>query len=104
MEECIDRAPIHIQDEIIEEFCHSPQLHKVVQGNYGNYVIQKCLVVMSDKNVIKLIEKIIECLKDIYDYKIQLKWGQKILIEAIDKIIQRNPQMHGQADRLKKNL
>jgi len=42
---------------------------------------------MSDKNVLKLIEKIIECLKDIYDYKIQLKWGQKILIEAIDKII-----------------
>lgn len=23
VEECIDRAPSHIQDEIIEEFCHS---------------------------------------------------------------------------------
>ena len=42
---------------------------------------------MEDKNVVKLIEKIIDCLKDIYDYKIQLKWGQKILLEALDKLM-----------------
>jgi hypothetical protein len=59
---------------------------------------------MSERNVVKLMEKIIDCLKDMYDYKIQAKWGQKILIQAIDQLKMKNPGAGSEAARLKTTL
>jgi hypothetical protein len=59
---------------------------------------------MSERNVVKLMEKIIDCLKDMYDYKIQAKWGQKILIQAIDQLKTKNPGAGSEAARLKTTL
>jgi hypothetical protein len=39
IEACIKRAPSEVQESIIQEFCESPVLDKVVQSLFGNYVI-----------------------------------------------------------------
>ena len=43
IEVCIDRAPIGIQDEIVAEFCESSDLNRVVQSQFGNFVLQNSI-------------------------------------------------------------
>lgn len=39
IEVCIDKAPKKVQQEIIKEFCDSKILQKVVNSNFGNFVL-----------------------------------------------------------------
>lgn len=43
IEVCIDKAPIEIQDEIVAEFCDSPDLNRVIQSQFGNFVLQNSI-------------------------------------------------------------
>lgn len=43
IEVCIDKAPKKVQHEIIKEFCDSKILQKVVNSNFGNYVLQNSI-------------------------------------------------------------
>ena len=43
IEICIDKAPLAVQTQILREFADSIYLHKVVESNFGNYVLQNSL-------------------------------------------------------------
>ena len=64
IEVCIKEAPLKIQDEIIEEFCLSQDLYKVVQCNFGNYVLQNSIedYCKNPSQRYKIIKNIIGCL------------------------------------------
>ena len=82
---CIDRAPLELQDKIVKEFCSSSCLHKVVQGNFGNFVLQKSIehYMKSRHNKLELIASIIKCLDEVSDYKVQEKWGDQLLLRYL---------------------
>ena len=44
IEVCIDKAPVEIQDQIVAEFCESSDLNRVVQSQFGNFVLQNSIV------------------------------------------------------------
>ena len=61
-------------------------LHKVVHSNFGNYVLQNSIesYCKAEHQRIKLIERIISCLHDVNDYKLQTRWGREILSRFIN--------------------
>jgi hypothetical protein len=85
IEVCIDRAPIGIQDEIVAEFCESSDLNRVVQSQFGNFVLQNSIASQNnpkqqgycktEQQRIKLIHAIIMSIQEVTDYKVQTKWG-----------------------------
>jgi hypothetical protein len=88
IEVCIDKAPKKVQHEIIREFCDSKMLSKVVNSNFGNFVLQNSLKTYckSEEQRNLLIERIIQSLKEVQDYKVQVKWGEDILHSFVEKV------------------
>ena len=88
IEVCIDQAPKKVQAEIMKEFCDSSILHKVVNSNFGNFVLQNSLKTYckSEEQKNFLIECIILCLSQVCDYKVQVKWGDEILLSFIEQV------------------
>lgn len=43
IENSINQAPIDLQTKIVREFIESDHLYKVVESNFGNYVLQNTL-------------------------------------------------------------
>lgn len=39
IENCIQKAPADVQKTILTEFIQSKELYKVVESNFGNYVL-----------------------------------------------------------------
>jgi hypothetical protein len=81
IENSINIAPVELQRRIVQEFIQSEFLHKVVQSNYGNYVLQNTLDKYCKCTATKLdlIEAIIGCLLQVSEYKLQQKWGKDII-------------------------
>lgn len=79
----------------MKEFCSSPCLHKVVQGNFGNFVLQKSIehYLKSRHNKLELIASIIKCLDEVSDYKVQEKWGDQLLVRYLNDL-EALPGMH----------
>lgn len=89
IEACIQRASEAVQDQIIDEFCASHQLEKVVQSLFGNYVLQNSLknYLVRDETKLKLIESIIKRLDKVTVIDIQFKWGTDILKPNLETIL-----------------
>ena len=88
IEICIDKAPEDQQKAIIEEFINSNILHKVVESNFGNYVLQHTLGKYCKCQQVKeqLLTAIMQCLSNVTEFKVQEKWGQKILSVQISEL------------------
>ena len=88
IENCILKAPVDIQRSILTEFVTSKELYKVVESNFGNYVIQNSLdkYCKCEQTKVKLINAIINCIPEINEYKLQQKWGNEILMKFIKKL------------------
>lgn len=82
--------------DIIKEFCDSTILYKVVSSNFGNFVLQNSIKTYckfeDQRNV--LIEKIVLCLKEVTDYKVQVKWGEEILLNFIEQVQDQDAYEH----------
>lgn len=74
--------------DIINEFCESTILYKVVSSNFGNFVLQNSIKTYckSEEQRNILIEQIILSLKEVTDYKVQVKWGEDILLNFIEQV------------------
>lgn len=64
IENSINNAPLDLQRRIIREFIESEYLYKVVESNFGNYVLQNTLDEYSKckETSYDLIEAITDCL------------------------------------------
>jgi len=74
IENSIEQAPVEKQKEIIQEFVDSSNLEKVVESDFGNYVLQNTLKKYCHgchDAKLDLIEAIIDCLPNVSEYKIQ---------------------------------
>lgn len=72
IEICIEKAPTNIQHEIFDELCTSINLPKVIQSQFGNYVLQKSLkeFCKTNEQKIKMLKAIIKCLTEVNEYKV----------------------------------
>lgn len=88
IETCIDRAPLELQEKILKEFCSSPCLHKVVQSNFGNFVLQKSIqhYFKLKRHKLELIARIIKSLDEVSDFKVQEKWGDQLLVRYLNDL------------------
>jgi len=88
VEYCIKLSPLEKQILIVDEFCSSQNLHSVVEGDYGNYVLQNSLdqYLKSNELKVRLIDSIINCIDKLKNQKTQIKWCDKILAMNIKKL------------------
>lgn len=77
----------------MQEFINSKILYKVVESDFGNFVLQNTLESYSkcqDTNY-DLIDAITDCILDISQFKLQQKWGNEILIKHLQDT--KNPRV-----------
>lgn len=81
IEYAIEKADDELQGKIVQELIDSSNLHKVVHGQFGNYVLQKSIErYVRDANLrLRLIQAVIDCLHEVPDGKVQEKWGHQLL-------------------------
>lgn len=85
VERCLELAPEPVKIAYINELTESEQLDNLIKNQYGNYVIQKALVVSSGEPKKQLLAAIEKNSHLISDKKIRQKW-QRIVQQQSTQI------------------
>ncbi|RHY30713.1 hypothetical protein DYB32_004082 [Aphanomyces invadans] len=55
IEKCLELAPDYLCQTFVREIIASPRMHRMLQDQYANYVVQRALSVASDENCLDLV-------------------------------------------------
>ncbi len=76
VEKCIEKAAPKRKDEILREIAHSDKLLALMKNNFGNYVVQKALVLAEGDIKAEMGMAIKENIPHLTDKKLKTKWTQ----------------------------
>lgn len=67
IEKCLEKAPERVRQSYIHEIIQCPKMHKMLQDQFANYVVQRALSVCSEEQCLQLVKSIrphLACMKN----------------------------------------